>query len=388
MDRRAVRFGLVVLLVMGGVGAGVAARELHRQLDALSADERTIASTLDALTATVADIGAAQATYTAPDAALAPTAQRVTSLAQEIVTRSADLRPKLRSADAASKLQALASGADAFLAADQRVRAQLQEGDGALTAGGIFDDSRKALADMRTALSDIAAAEPAIFASERARLEQQLWTVLGATAGVWLLGLLLLARRPKLASSPAATTAGPGIAPHENTNQPESATGEPPAPAPAIDLAAAADLCTSIARLTSAAALPDLLARAASVLDASGIILWMGAGEELFAATAHGYDPKVIARLGPIHRSADNATADAWRTGEVRTVAGDMMSNGAIVAPMWGPDSCIGVLAAEIRNGREADAATRAVAAMIAAQLAAIVSAWPAADSGSRAAQG
>jgi hypothetical protein len=56
------------------------------------------------------------------------------------------------------------------------------------------------------------------------------------------------------------------------------------------------------------------------------------------------------------------------------------MSNGAVVAPMFGPDACIGVLAAEVRHGREDDTDTRAVTAMIAAQLATAVAAWPAAS--------
>jgi hypothetical protein len=63
------------------------------------------------------------------------------------------------------------------------------------------------------------------------------------------------------------------------------------------------------------------------------------------------------------------------------------MSNGAIVAPMFGPDTCIGVLAAEVRNGREQDASTRAVTMMVAAQLAGVLSAWPSAPQ-ARAAEG
>jgi len=63
-----------------------------------------------------------------------------------------------------------------------------------------------------------------------------------------------------------------------------------------------------------------------------------------------------------------------------------MMSNGAVVAPMFGPANCIGVLAAEIRHGREDETATRAVASMIAAQLAAALSAWPAASAADTAA--
>jgi hypothetical protein len=85
----------------------------------------------------------------------------------------------------------------------------------------------------------------------------------------------------------------------------------------------------------------------------------------------------VISRLGPIHRSADNATAAAWRRGEIQTVAGDMVTNGAVVAPMFAPGMCAGVLAAEIRHGREQDDTLHAVASMIASQLAMVVTAWP-----------
>jgi hypothetical protein len=42
---------------------------------------------------------------------------------------------------------------------------------------------------------------------------------------------------------------------------------------------------------------------------------------------------------------------------------------------------CVGVFAAEVRHGRENDRATQAVTVMIAAQLASIVSAWPAGSS-------
>jgi hypothetical protein len=144
-----------------------------------------------------------------------------------------------------------------------------------------------------------------------------------------------------------------------------------------VDLGAAADVCVAISRMTASAELPALLARAASVLDASGVIVWVGGDEELFAAAAHGYDPDVIARLGSIGKSADNATAASWRSGEVRVVPGDIISDGAIVAPMLRPDGCIGVLAAEVHHGRETDAATRAVTVMMAAQLATVVAASP-----------
>jgi hypothetical protein len=110
----------------------------------------------------------------------------------------------------------------------------------------------------------------------------------------------------------------------------------------------------------------------------------MGAGEELFAVTAYGYSPHIIKALGPIARTADNATAAAWRNGEMKTVAAGRSGSGAIVAPMFGPQGCIGALAFEVREQRETDADSRAVAALIAAQLATAVAAWPAASTQER----
>jgi GAF domain-containing protein len=146
------------------------------------------------------------------------------------------------------------------------------------------------------------------------------------------------------------------------------------------DLQAAADVCTSIGQLTRADDLPRLLQQAATVLDASGMVIWMAAGEELFAAAAYGYPPQVIQKLGPINRSAINATAAAWRNGALQAVSGGHDTRGALAAPMLGPDRCVGVLAAEVGFGQESDATRRAIAMMFAAQLAAALAGWPAAS--------
>jgi hypothetical protein len=151
---------------------------------------------------------------------------------------------------------------------------------------------------------------------------------------------------------------------------------------PSIDLTAAATLCTDLSRVTDTAAFSGLLGRAASVLDASGLILWLGAGEQLFAVVGHGYPPEDVARFRPIARAADNAASVAWRTGRLTVVPGGDKANGGLVAPLFGPASCMGVLALEIRQGREQDPAIQSVAAIVAAQLATAVSAWPAASVG------
>jgi len=75
---------------------------------------------------------------------------------------------------------------------------------------------------------------------------------------------------------------------------------------------------------------------------------------------------------------AENAAANAWRTGQLAVVpAATTGGQGAIVTPLFGLHSCIGVLSAEVRQG-ENSPSVQAVATMIAAQLSTVVPAWPA----------
>jgi anti-sigma-K factor RskA len=79
-----------------------------------------------------------------------------------------------------------------------------------------------------------------------------------------------------------------------------------------------------------------------------------------------------------IPRDADNAAAAAWREGTERTVAAQGQSPGALVTPILTAEGCVGVLAAETRHAAEQRETTRAVAAIIAAQLATLVTTLPA----------
>lgn len=142
-----------------------------------------------------------------------------------------------------------------------------------------------------------------------------------------------------------------------------------------VDLDLTARLCTDLVRLADPGSLPDLLARAAGLLDASGLIVWVvdAAGRSLRPASAHGYPAEALSRIGAIPVGADNATAAAFRTSALQVVAADGLLPGAFAVPMAGPSGCVGVLAAEVRSGREAEPALHAVAAIIAAQVAALV---------------
>ena len=155
----------------------------------------------------------------------------------------------------------------------------------------------------------------------------------------------------------------------------------PPAP-PAVDLPAAARVCAELARVLDAGDIPGLLSRAAEVLEAPGIIVWVAdqQGTALFPLFAHGYPAHVLLRLGGLPTEASNATAAAWRTGQLLAVAGDNANAGALVSPIVTSSGCVGVLAAEVPAGREARQDVQALATIFAAQLATVVTPVAAAD--------
>jgi hypothetical protein len=138
----------------------------------------------------------------------------------------------------------------------------------------------------------------------------------------------------------------------------------------------AARVCTELARVIESKQLPELLERAAGVLEASGMIVWVAdpSCNSLKPAMSVGYTDQVVARMGAIHRDSNNAAAAAYRTGEARTVKGNSSSNGALVMPLMTSDGCIGVLSAEMKGGSEKNESSQALAAIFAAQLATLVS--------------
>jgi hypothetical protein len=144
---------------------------------------------------------------------------------------------------------------------------------------------------------------------------------------------------------------------------------------PAVDLKAIAAVCNDLARVGDTRSVPALLERAATVLDASGIVLWIADpdGRELTPIMVHGYPPHMASRLGTIAREAANVTASAYRTALLQTVKGDSISNGAIAAPLVSAGGCLGVMAAEMKHGGEQREPLLAAATIIASQLSTLV---------------
>jgi len=193
----------------------------------------------------------------------------------------------------------------------------------------------------------------------------------------------VLAVEPETASTsvqPDTTSAEPTGAPSavepEASIEPEAARIEsaPVAALPCFepDLAAAARLCTALARATINSEIAPLLPEAARLLDAAGLIVWAADPQaiELRPMLAHGYPDRLVAQLPAVRRDADNATGAAFRSGEICVVSGGGNGRGAIVVPLMTTEGCAGVLAAEVLNRSEQSTSLHALATIIGAQLA------------------
>jgi len=378
MQKPTIRYVVAAVLVAAAALGGFFIFDAHRRAADIEATARKVASHVEQMIAAASDVAAAQRAYVAQGQPQQPWFERSAMLLQQFGQLQLEIRPLLKSRDALAALDQVNEQLKTIVAVDGRSREYLEQGDGLLAADLIFSEGNDAVAAAVKTLRASDGLEQQGATTLRSDLERQQWGALAGIAVIWVAGLVLLTPSTK-SSQDDRSFANLGLLDRTPTEDSETRPADPPADSPRQpDLRLVADVCGALARTADADALRDALARAAGVLDARGIVVWIGAGEQLFPALAHGYDERIVARLGPIPRNAANATAAAWRSAQMRTVPADAASLGAVAVPLSGVNGCVGVFAAELREGREQDAAIQAVAAVIAAQLATIVPAWPA----------
>jgi hypothetical protein len=269
---------------------------------------------------------------------------------------------------------------------DSRVRQHLNADEPHAAADTVFAEAADAVSSAVSDIDTAVRAERQAAGDFEARQRRAQVYALGGGAGFAALVLLMLGL-----ASPVARSASPADEAAESADVPDAAVTPAvlPQPAPAVETTAsvAADrsiealksvaaLCTEFGRVRDAAQLKTLLEQSADVMNARGLIVWLGntAGADLRPVLAHGYSDATLARIPSVARSADNAAAAAYRTGEVQIVRSRPgASQGALVAPLLGADGCIGALTAEIRERGEELESTRALALILAAQLAGVL---------------
>lgn len=414
MKRRAVRLALFVLLAAVSVSAGVRLW----QAELVARAERTAAAEFTSLAesaqAAIAEArGALQATV-----AIAQNEEFWRTRANRAIERAridlVELKRRASHPDALNDLDAAAAELDAFAEAAAQA-ARLSAGDQRTQASlVVFSDGLERAEGVATrirAARESQAGATALAVEARRSVELSAAMAL-AVACLLVVGLLVPmgAKHEPVASAevepdrdPASADAGrpdAALDPPRALDTAPPAAPEPvalPSPAQTVaadapprdrrkapELRATADLCSDFARLIDPQELPALLERAARLIDASGLIVWVADPETsaLRPALAYGYPPKAVERMPAIARSADNATAAAYRHAELQVVKTNGMSPGALVVPLVNASGCIGVVAAEVRHGRESSESARALARIIAAQLSGVVAVAPALEHG------
>ncbi len=138
-----------------------------------------------------------------------------------------------------------------------------------------------------------------------------------------------------------------------------------------------AALCTNLGRVADVSTLEEILALSARLVSASSFIVWVSdvSGNRLRPAIAHGYSRESLEEIGAVSCNSKNAATEAFHSEELQVVPCNELSLGSLVAPLLTPSSCVGVISAEIRDGRETEETIQATMAILAAQLATIVQA-------------
>lgn len=182
---------------------------------------------------------------------------------------------------------------------------------------------------------------------------------------------------------PPAASPSPEPGPVDGTNVP-AADSRPVNDTTSFDpdWLAVAQLCTEFGRVENTSQVQRLLGEAATILDATGLVVWVwdAPAGGLRPALAHGYSDKVLAQLRAVGRDEDNATAAAFRSARTCAIEGSDHVSGALVVPLLTAEGCAGVLAIELPNGREQTASVRAAATIFAALLAQLAGSSAAAE--------
>jgi len=372
MNSRLIRLLIVLIGIAIGLTAGYFFQNTDNDLDAQRAAADTLRHQAVALSATIADVRASQFAYVARGQSEAFWTSKVESLVPSLQQRAAQFGASLTAPAAQGAFEQANAALENFRSLDGRVREFVQGGSSLLAADMIFSDGLESMTIASTQVTAALGEELQHRNRSMAALRNNQLAVLGGGAGVILLlmaGLAFTGASASKTAEPEVTVVPPVEPLRFEAPLPKARAAVTP------KLLRTAQLCRELARVDDSRDLPSLLERSAKVLEATGIILWVAepSRQAMVPAISHGYESRVVARMGSIHRDANNAVAAAYRSSEVRTVAGDAVTGGAVIVPLMTSEGCVGVMSAEMKSGAEKDESSQALATIFAAQLATLV---------------
>jgi hypothetical protein len=351
-------------------------RQIGERASALRAFDRHAREAADAL----AEARVAQHAYVAAGQGEAFWMSKVTAATELVNAALAALR-QAATASGRTAIDEATETASEFDDIDRRVREYMTSGQPLMAGDVIFSEGSDAAATASRQVETARLAEHQAADRDLTEMRRQEAITIGSAAAVCALIVLLLIpiRRPPTVTDTSKSASSLSI-----TSSPVAVPAAPAdttSPTAGKLFRAAADLATDFGRVRDLDELTRILSRAADLLDASGVMVWMGTatGGDLRPVLAHGYSNEMIARIPPVPRSADNAAAAAYRSGILQIVlARPGNSSGAVVAPILSADGCIGALSAEIRGGGETSELVQALAAIFASHLAVVLATTPA----------
>ena len=382
---------LVAWIAIGAAGYFVftSQKKILSAADNVREIDRHAREAADAL----AEIRFAQQAYVAAGQGVAfwmPKGAERTSAFNAAVTA---LRSSATSAQAQSAVDEAAAAMREFVEVDKRVRDYIHAGQVLMASDVIFSEANQLSAVAGRQVETARQAERQDFDAREAEIRREQAQATAGAAG--LAGLILLVlgtfsraeafdgaarSTPLMSLSVTSREADEGIVSHARPapQRPALPTAVPlphAATRNAAMLKAAANLATDFGQARDSDELDRLLARAADLLDAAGLVVWLTQDKDVLRpALAHGYAPQILARMQSLPKSADNAAAAAVRTGSLQIVLSRPGgASGAIVAPILSANGCVGALSAEIKDGGEGSEAVQSVAAIVAAQLASVL---------------
>jgi hypothetical protein len=366
MRSRAVRLlcGVVAWIAIGAAAVFIVRSE--QQLAALRADGRAFDLHAREVTDALSDLRAAQQAYVAAGQGVTFWMPKVAQTADAIGKSIAALRTAGTSPGARQAIDEAVTTLAGFAEVDKRARDYLRSGQLLMAGDVIFTEGDQTAASAARQVEAARLAEHRALDASEAGVRRQEAIALAGAGGVSALIVLLLG----VSGSVKTESDSPLSIALKEVPQPQQSRAVSPV------LKTAAQLCTDFARMRDIHDLQQLLERASDVMDAAGLVVWLGSpnGAELQPVLTHGYGDETRARLPNVARTANNAAAAAYRSGDVQIVLSRPGgAKGAIVAPILGAQGCIGALSAEIRGGGEASESVQALAAIIAAQLAGVL---------------
>lgn len=379
MRSRAVRLTLSAMAVGVLAAAAFFAFQTEQEIDRQRAASRRFEERIRSVDRMLADLRMGLQAYVAAGQSADVWIPKVAAVSAEATHGVDELRAVAATADArASLLEAVSTIAE-LTPVDRRIIDYLKTGQDVMAADVVYSEASQTVAKAANQVDAARALEEqGIDVAERIGRRRQIYA-LGAAAAVGALMLLLLGVTP--ASQPRVEVEVKKVEAAFPVDDELSfkVRTEPRHSTPIMKVAS--EICTDLARVNESADLEKLLGRAADLMDASGLVVWMGnsTGGDLRPVAAHGYSAQTIAKMLAVPRNANNAAAAAYRTGGLQIVlARPGASSGALVAPLLTPDGCIGALSAEIRGRGETSDSTQALSVLFAAQLASVLGPVPA----------